>query len=206
MIAYVRGKLVDNLGNVVILDVNGLGYSINVPSSVQAHIKGIDEEIKLHTYYSMAGDQKTGKIIPQLYGFWEKGEKRLFEKLITVSGIGPKAALNMLSTMDGASLALAIVSSDVKTLMACKGVGKKTAERIVLELKEKIDQQVKLENPAAFTLNRHIGMGVNQVIDALMALGYTQVEARTAFNSIEVGEETDTSALVKLALKTMDMG
>ncbi|HOB20416.1 MAG TPA: Holliday junction branch migration protein RuvA, partial [Candidatus Atribacteria bacterium] len=132
MYAYIKGTLEEVGNQQVILEANGIGYLIYVPNTVISDLPGQGEATKLFTYMHLRED------VQELYGFLDEEDKLFFEKLITVSGIGPKAALNMLSSYSRLQLATAILTGDSKLLSTVPGVGRKTADRIILELKDKL--------------------------------------------------------------------
>lgn len=198
MFAYIKGRLeeVYSNSNKVVVDVGGIGYEVTVPSSLISKLPEQGSIVKLYTYFNVRED------VQELYGFYGKEDKNIFEKLITVSGIGPKVAMGILSTLSASQLAVAIVTGDIKTLCTAPGVGKKTAQRIVLELKEKIDKEEIIqppepEMPSAAQDHTH------EVVQALIALGYNSSEAMEALSSIE-DKNQDVSTLIRLALKALD--
>jgi len=131
MFAYIKGRLEEIYSKKVVIDAGGIGYEITVPTSLISKLPEKGSVVKLYTYFYVREDAQ------ELYGFYEREDKSIFEKLITVSGIGPKVAMALLSNLSASQLALAIVTGDLKTLCSAPGVGKKTAQRMVLELKEK---------------------------------------------------------------------
>lgn len=196
MFAYIKGRLEEVFSNKVVVDVGGIGYEIIVPSSLISRLPEQGSIVKLHTYLNVREDAQ------ELYGFYGRDDKSIFEKLITVSGIGPKVAIGLLSALSASQLAAAIVTGDIKTLCTAPGIGKKTAQRIVLELKEKIDkeeidQRSEVEIPGTVKDNTH------EVIQALIALGYKSSEAMEALASIE-DKNQDVSTLIRLCLKSLD--
>lgn len=196
MFAYIKGSLEEIHSNKVVIDVGGVGYEIIVPSSLISRLPEQGSIVKLYTYFNVREDAQ------ELYGFYQKEDKSIFEKLITVSGIGPKVAIGLLATLSASQLAAAIVTGDIKTLCTAPGIGKKTAQRIVLELKEKIDkeeiaQQSETKMLAAEKDDTH------EVIQALIALGYKPSEAREALASIQ-DKKQDVPTLIRLSLKVLD--
>lgn len=194
MYAYIQGILEEVENQRIVVDANGVGYLIFVPNSILNKLPPRGEKVKLYTYFHLRED------VQELYGFLEKEEKQFFEKLITVSGVGPKAALNMLSAYTGRQLAVAIVTGDRRLLCTAPGIGKKTAERIILELKDKIDNEAITSqgaDPAPITRWNNERM---EALEALQALGYPAAEAEKALIGLE---EKDPSELVRLALKNI---
>lgn len=195
MYAYISGTLEELDSQQAVVDVNGIGYRIFVPGSIIQRMPSKGSRVKLFTYLHLREDCQ------DLYGFLEKEEKQFFEKLITVSGVGPKAALGMLSTHPVSQLALAIVTGDRNTLCAAPGIGKKTADRIILELKDKIDKDAISLPDTGFSSGRLWSNERMEALEALQALGYPAVEAKRALSGLE---EQDVSALIRLALKKLD--
>ena len=203
MIASVKGKLEGVTTESVIIDVNGLGVEAIVPTTVINLLPKIDENIKLHTYLHVRED------VMQLYGFLEKEDLDFFKLLITVNGIGPKAAIAILSSMPTDILTFAILSEDTKTIQKAQGIGAKTAKKLVLELKDKVGIIKTPKNTGSETYdNAGLTIGINseikdEAVQVLTALGYSQTEAVKAISIIEIYEEMTSEELVKLALKNL---
>ncbi|MCM8900118.1 Holliday junction branch migration protein RuvA [Caldicoprobacter algeriensis] len=197
MFAYLNGTLVEVGPQHVVLDVQGIGFHIIVPSSVASKLPSRGNEVRLYVHLNVRQDSM------ELYGFLNREDKLLFEKLISVSGIGPKAAISMLSALSSTQLALAIATGDVKALSAAPGIGKKTAQRVILELREKIDREV-VESSPMVDDEVVAAQGIEkEALQALMALGYQAVEAQRAVDMVK-SQAQDTATLVKLALKALD--
>ncbi|MFO7153979.1 MAG: Holliday junction branch migration protein RuvA [Caldicoprobacter oshimai] len=197
MFAYLKGMLVEVGPQHVVLDVQGVGFYIIVPSSVVSKLPSRGNDVKLYVHLNVRQDGM------ELYGFLNREDKLLFEKLISVSGIGPKAAISMLSTLSSTQLALAIATGDVKALSAAPGIGKKTAQRVILELREKIDKEV-VESSPMVADEVVAAQGIEkEALQALMALGYQAFEAQRAVDLVK-DQAQDTATLVKLALKALD--
>ncbi|MDO4487300.1 MAG: Holliday junction branch migration protein RuvA [Bacillota bacterium] len=199
MIGFVRGILADKGNGYIIVDVNGVGYEICVPANSGAYLSGEGEEVLVYTTMMVREDDVS------LYGFSRKGELDAFKKLITVNGVGAKAAVSILSSFTLEQLQQAIVFEDSKSLTKANGIGKKTAERIVLELKDKfgMPQQTDSSEPdAGEQIVEGISDGRSEAVSALMALGYTRGEAAGALAGIS---ETGLTAeeYIKLALKKL---
>ena len=196
MIAFLRGKLAFVEGQTLTLDVNGVGYSLLVPTSVTAKLPEIGEEIFIYTYLVLRDDNV------QLYGFLSKEELFLFTKMLGVSGIGPKNALSVISTYDPDEISCIVVNKDTADLSKVPGIGRKTADRIILELKDKlktIDKKV-----AGKKLSEHYieNSAAGEAIEGLKVLGYSNKEAKEAvYKAIEAEELNDTAELIKKALK-----
>lgn len=200
MIAYVYGIVEDIMEDNAVLDVGGIGYNIKISSDTAARLPGIGEPVKLYTYTCVREDAFL------LYGFLSRNDLEIFKKLITVSGIGPKGALAILSVMDADSLRFAIMSGDKKAISRAPGVGAKTAERVILELKDKIkidDTLISMEIAGTAGAAAVDTTQKKEAVEALVALGYGQTEAAKAVNSIENIENMDAGAVLKAALKKM---
>ncbi|MBQ2940779.1 MAG: Holliday junction branch migration protein RuvA [Clostridia bacterium] len=194
MISFVRGTLFSKDENSVTIDVGGIGFKVQIPIRDSEKLR-IGEEAFLNTYFAVREDAM------DLYGFINKEDLSMFNKLITVSGVGPKAAINLLSAFTSGELGTAIVLSDSKKIATAQGIGAKTAQRIILELKDKISDEtltsgiVGGEEPA---VNAAVD---KEAVSALMALGYTASEAQSAIKkagSKATVEETVKAALVAL--------
>lgn len=200
MISYIKGRLAEVEADSIVLDVSGIGWHIYVPGQVVGRLPAIGETVKIHTYMQVREDAMT------LFGFLEKDGLELFRLLIGVSGIGPKAALAVLSVMGADELRFAIMGDDAKAIAKAPGIGAKTAKRIILELKDKIS----LDDIAGFqaedtaVLQPSGAGGVKEeALLALTALGYSSAEACKALNGIDVTEGMDVEALLKLSLKNL---
>ena len=198
MIAFLRGKLVEALPTHAILDVNGIGYEVYIPVSSYEKLPKIGSEVVLLTHLSIREDAHV------LYGFVTQEERDLFRLLInTVSGIGPKIALNILSGMSPLAFKGAVASGDVKALSKISGVGKKTAERIVVELKDKIGTAGTWEAESARRGLSPEDQKINDAVLALIALEFNRDEAykavREAFN--QLGANATVEELVRTSLR-----
>lgn len=197
MFAYLKGILADVSEDNCVIDVHDIGYNVKISGQTIAGLPGIGEMVKIYTYTSVKEDAF------QLFGFLRKDELDLFKILITVNGIGPKGALSLLSALDADMLRMAIVSQDVKLISKAPGIGKRTAERLILELKDKlsytasmIDHEMKLYQAAPVTDSAN----KKEAVDALVALGYGQAESMKAVNQVEGAEDMEVGALLKAAL------
>ncbi len=202
MIASVKGKLEGVTAESVIIDVNGLGVEAIVPATVINRLPKIDENVRLYTYLHVREDAM------QLYGFLEKEDLDFFKLLITVNGIGPKAAIAVLSSMPADILTFAILSEDIKTIEKAQGIGAKTAKKLVLELKDKVGIIKQAKNASSVDYNSDIATGINSEIkreatEVLAALGYSQTEAMKAISTVKMTEDITSEELVKLALKNL---
>jgi Holliday junction DNA helicase RuvA len=198
MIHFLHGKLVDALPTQVVVDVNGVGYEVLIPLSSFHKLPVVGGDVKLLTHLAIRDDAHV------LYGFMSAAEREMFRLLIhTVSGIGPKIALNILSGMNVTALRGAVSNGDVKSLSQISGVGKKTAERIVVELKDKIGAAGAWE---AMSAQRALSAGdqkLNDAVLALMALGFKQIEAHDSIRAAQtaLGPDATVEDLVRTGLK-----
>ncbi len=202
MIAFVNGIVEDYSEEAVILDVNGIGYEIKISGDTAAALPSIGERMKLYTYTYVREDAFC------LYGFLTRDDLEIFKKLITVSGIGPKGGLAVLSVMGADDLRFAILAGDAKMIATAPGIGKKTAERVILDLRDKISmedtmihrQMTEQAAQDAFADDNRIR---TEAVEALTALGYSAQEALQAVKKVTVTEEMDVEAVLKAALKNM---
>jgi holliday junction DNA helicase RuvA len=198
MITFLHGKLVEALPTQVTVDVGGVGYGVLIPLSSYDKLPAPGQEVRLLTHLSVREDAHT------LYGFMTSAERELFRLLInTVSGIGPKLALNVLSGMNVTAFRGAVASGDVKALSQISGVGRKTAERIVVELKDKIGAAGAWEALSAQRALSPDDQKINDAVLALMALGFKQVEAHDAVRKAQaaLGPQAGVEDLVRACLK-----
>jgi len=205
LIAYVNGIIEYIEEGLCVVDVGGIGMNVFVSGSTMDRMPGIGEAVKLYTYTSVKEDSFT------LYGFLSRDELSLFKMLITVNGIGPKGGLSILSVMTPDDLRFAIMAGDSKSISAAPGIGKKTAERITLELRDKIkvSEDDMLGNSARVTMDDLTGdasSARDEAVAALVALGYNSTDAMKAVRKVlkaDEGAASDTEVLLKLALKEM---
>lgn len=199
MIAFIKGTVADILEDSVIIENQGMGYRIFTPATVQQQLD-IGNIITLHTYLNVREDAM------QLYGFLTKDDLHVYKLLITVNGIGPKAGLAILSVMTGNDLRYAVMSGDSKAISKAPGVGLKTAQKVILELKDKLHIEDVFENPEAADITTVSGGRtdiINEAVMALAALGYSQTDAMKAVRKCEITDTTTVEDLLKLALKHM---
>ena len=202
MITFLDGKLTTALPTQAVVDVNGVGYEVFIPLSSYDKLPAVGQPLRILTHLHVREDAQI------LYGFMTAAERDLFRLLVNnVSGIGPKLALAVLSGMSVNNFKTAVVNSDVVMLSKISGLGKKTAERIVLELKDKVGVAAAWEAASATHAPTPEQERVNEAVLALIALGYKQVEAHRVVRELQE-KERDKSAeeLVKLALKQMAAG
>jgi Holliday junction DNA helicase RuvA len=202
MITFLDGKLISALPTQAIVDVSGIGYEIFIPLSSYDKLPGVGQPIRILTHLAVREDAHV------LYGFMTAPERDLFRLLVNnVSGIGPKLALAVLSGMSVNNFKAAVVNSDVVSLSKISGLGKKTAERIILELKDKLGVAAAWEAASALHAPTPEQEQANEAVLALIALGYKQVEAHKTVRDLqEKGEAKSAEELVKLALKRMAAG
>ncbi len=182
----------------MVLDVHDVGYNIKISADTAGRLPATGEIAKLYTYTLVKEDAFS------LYGFLTRDELELFKLCITVSGIGPKGAQAILSVMDTDSLRFAIMSGDIKAISKAPGVGKRTAERLVLELKGKISIEDTAIGRETASLNGGTIVDNDQkkeAVEALVSLGYGQAESLKAVNSVEDIDDLDSGAILKKALK-----
>ncbi len=200
MYAFFKGKLAYVGEDNVILDVHDVGYRILLAPASMAYLPSLGEEVKLYTYTSVREDAIW------LYGFLNQDDLDIFKKLITVSGIGPKGGMSVLSVMNADALRFAIISGDAKAIAKAPGIGAKTAQRVILELKDKVsieDTLVNREiNGAPLTGSSQSGNS-QEALEALIALGYASSEALRAIKSVPNASELDVETLLKAALKNI---
>jgi Holliday junction DNA helicase RuvA len=202
MITFLEGKLTSALPTQATIDVHGVGYEVFIPLSSYDKLPPVGQPLRILTHLHVRED------VQVLYGFMTVPERDLFRLLVNnVSGIGPKLALAVLSGMSVTSFKAAVVNSDVTALSKVSGVGKKTAERIVLELKDKVGVTAAWEASSAAHAPTPEQERVNEAVLALIALGYKQVEVHRVLHDLQQkGQASTTEDLVKLALKQMASG
>ena len=200
MYAYLHGILADVQDENCVIDINGVGYNVKVSAQTIFRMPGIGESVKLYTYTSVREDAFV------LYGFLSKADLEMFKKVITVNGIGPKGGLALLSAMDADALRFAILSEDVKAISAAPGIGKKTAERIILDLKDKLPidaGMIAMEIAAGQASELSETPQIAEAIEALTALGYGKSEATKAVRQVENARELESGEILRKALKNL---
>lgn len=200
MISYVRGKLAVIEEEKVIVDVNGIGYGVYMPGQSIGLLPTIGEEVCLHTYLNVREDAM------QLFGFLTREDLQVFKLLIGVSGIGPKGGLNILSQLSPDELRFAVLANDAKTIASTPGIGKKTAEKLIIELKDKFNVEDILTKSSTSEPQATVSNSVNEAqaeaIQVLVEWGYSSSEAMRAVK--QVSAEGDTvEEILKQALKNM---
>ena len=200
MYSYIRGPLAEIETDHIVIDVNGIGYNIYVPVNCYDYLPGLGEECKVHTYLHVREDAMI------LYGFLTKDDLELFKQLITVSGIGPKGAIGILSALSADDLRFAILAGDSKAISKAPGIGAKTAQRVILELKDKMSLEDAFEKKSEHVMAQQISSNnqvKNDAVLALNALGYSSSESLKAVSRVEITPDMDVEDVLKQALKQM---
>lgn len=197
MYAYFYGTVMEKGNDAIVLGTDHIGYNIFMPAGMIAVLPPEGEQVKIYTYTCVREDALL------LYGFLTKEDLNLFKLLITVSGIGPKVALGILSVMDCETIKLAILSQDAKMIAKAPGIGSKTAGRLILELKDKIKIEDLTEGNAFDTTSSENTMVRNEASEALVSLGYSVSDAYRVLNTIEITAQTKVEDVIKTALKKM---
>ncbi|MCD7806856.1 MAG: Holliday junction branch migration protein RuvA [Lachnospiraceae bacterium] len=199
MYAYLRGQLASVWEDGIIVDVHDVGYRVLMSGASISCLPPVGEEVKIYTYTCVREDAFL------LYGFLSQADLDIFKQCITVSGIGPKGGMAILSVMDADALRFAIISGDSKAIARAPGIGPKTAQRLILELKDKISVEEVLEQRALEGVQAGKGTltssNMQEAVEALTALGYSSSDALRAVKSVENAADMDVEMLLKLALK-----
>lgn len=196
MLSYVSGVIDSVETDKVILDNHGIGYGIFMPQS-SLEMLGEGEEVKIYTYFNVREDAM------QLFGFLTKEELNLFKLLIGVSGVGPKGGMAIISACPGDSLQMAIISGDSKTISKAQGIGNKTAQRIIIELRDKLSIEEIIGGEEDAEQDTQIRSVQNDAIEALVSLGYSRSEALNAIKRVGNQGNMDVEELLKQALKNI---
>ena len=198
MISYVKGALAEKSGDRIVVEAGPVGLGIYVPLSVLEVLPPLGEEVKIYTYLQVREDDLS------LYGFLNRQDLDMFRRLIGVNGIGPKGALGILSALSPDDLRLAILTGDAKAISKAPGVGAKTAQRIILDLKDKVSAEEMLasvadtEERTSVPLMQEAG---REAATALVALGYSNLEASKALKNVQITEDMDAEAVLRASLK-----
>ncbi|MCI8494817.1 MAG: Holliday junction branch migration protein RuvA [Lachnospiraceae bacterium] len=202
MFSYMKGELVEILDDAIVLEVNHIGYHIYIPASMIDKFSGTGQTLKIYTYFHVKEDSM------KLYGFLNRDDLKIFKLLLGVNGIGPKGALAILTVLTPDDLRFAILGDDAKTIAKAPGIGAKTAQRLILELKDKLDLQEALEVQMAHAA-KEVGeetaiSGIrSEAVQALTALGYSATEALKAVNAVEFTEGITVEEVLKASLRQM---
>lgn len=194
MIGFIRGILEAKYSGKILVDVNGFGINILIADSTLEYLPSVGDEVKLFTYMNVKEDGVS------LYGFITEEEQRLFNQLISVNGLGPKGAISMLGTYSASEIKYLIITSDSTKLSKAPTIGKKTAERIIIDLKDKISEEDILPVSVSSNDNK-LSSEARDAIDALVSLGYDKKQAEGAVSKIDHVDELDANQILKLALK-----
>ena len=205
MYAYLKGTLEEITEDNIVVEVGTIGYNVKVSTTTADLLPPLGNEVKIYTYTLVREDMFS------LYGFLTRDDLEIFKKLITVNGIGPKGGLAILSVMSADALRFAIMAGDAKSIAKAPGIGNKTAERVILDLRDKVSLEDTLRGwgePTGVAGTVSGGAGIDnamkkEAIEALVALGYSVSDATAAVKKVEVTEETTVESILKMALKYM---
>lgn len=198
MIGYLRGTLALIRENEIIVDVQGVGYLVGVSAMTLSALPGTGSQVQLFTHTQVREDAVS------LYGFLEQDDLEMFERLILVNGVGPKAAMGILGMMSANDLKFALLSGDAKSISRAPGIGPKTAQRVIMELKDKVSlEETFAQRTAAVAGKNDPSQEISDAVQGLTALGYGAAEAMKAVKSIENCESMDAEQLLKAALKKL---
>ncbi len=203
MISYIKGELAELSEEGIVVEVGGIGYAIRVPASVLPQLPPLGNRVKIYTYLQVREDGVG------LFGFFTRDDLEMFRLLLSVSGIGSKAALSLLSVLTPDELRFAVLSEDVKTLSRVPGLGKKTSQKLIFELKDKFSLEEAFEKQLAHGAEAAAGAAAGdaagEAVQALVALGYSQSEALRAVREIPNAGELSVEELLRQALRQMAM-
>lgn len=205
MISFVKGCLADIWDEMIVVEAAGIGYNIHVPGSVLGALPGVGAQVQIYTSLQVREDAMT------LYGFLDRQELQMFRQLLGVNGIGPKAALGVLSVMRADDLRMAVISGDAKAISRAPGIGPKTAQRIILDLKDRVRMEDILPGGLSGAGGSQPGQGAlaaggmegagKEALEALVALGYSMTEAGKAVRQVEVTEQMKAEDVLKASLR-----
>ena len=203
MFSYIKGPLAEVSADGIVIEAGSIGWQISVPLSVLDRLPRVGEEVKIFTSFQVREDAMT------LYGFLTRQDRQMFEQLLGVSGVGPKAALGILSALSPDDLRMAIISEDARAIARAPGIGPKTAKRLILDLKDKIRMEDILPGegsadlaavPAAVTGAAGVDGAAREAVEALVALGYSMTEAARAVRQVPDSGEMTAEAVLKASL------
>ncbi|MDD6480859.1 MAG: Holliday junction branch migration protein RuvA [Lachnospiraceae bacterium] len=197
MYAYIKGELAEVYPDFIVIETGGIGYQVFITGQTFSYLPAVGEEIKVYTYLYLREDAMI------LYGFLTRDDLELFKLLLSVSGIGPKAGIAILSVLDADDLRFAVLSGDAKAIAKAPGIGNKTAQRVILELKDKLSLEDAFEKKTEHMQEKETaGSQVkNDAVLALTALGYSSTESLKAVSAVEISEDMDVESVLKAALK-----
>ena len=199
MYAYIYGEIIEKEPENIVIECNHIGYNIHIAPGMLPKFPSVGQMARIYTYTSVREDAFW------LYGFNSKEELSLFKLLITVSGIGPKAAMGILSVMDVDTIRLAVISQDAKMIAKAPGVGAKSASRIVLELKDKIKPEDVIGKSVDAEEDSVIGILRQEATEALVSLGYTVSDAYKVLQKLDIYEDTKVEDVIKMALRQISI-
>ena len=202
MYAYIKGELSEINTDHIVIEAGGIGYQVFISLQTFDYLPSVGENLKIYTYLYLREDAMI------LYGFLTKDDLELFKLLISVSGIGPKGGLSILSTLEADDLRFAILSGDAKAISKAPGVGGKTAQRVILELKDKLSLEDAFEAKTEHVQKNAAAAGgsvKNDAVMALTALGYSSTESLKAVSTVEITEDMDVEEVLKAALKHLSL-
>ena len=200
MYSYIKGELVEIQPESIVVEAGQIGYEIRMPANMVGRLGGIGQSVKVYTYLHVKED------LMELYGFLSRDDLQVFRLLLGVNGIGPKGALAILTTLTPDDLRIAVLGEDVKASAKAPGIGSKTAQRVILELKDRLSLVPVAGNvsPAAQAISQDSSSAVKaEAVQALVALGYSSSEAWKSVGKIELAPEMTVEELLKLCLKQM---
>lgn len=206
MYAYIKGTIEELTEDAVVVEAGGIGYNIKISTATAGLLPGAGNEVKIYTYTLVREDAFS------LFGFLTRDDLEIFKKLIAVNGIGPKGGLAILSVMSADDLRFAVMAGDAKAIAKAPGIGAKTAERVILELRDKISLEDTLKGlgesadasgSAAAGAQGGDNLMKREAIEALVALGYSASDATAAVKKVEITENATSETILKLALKHM---
>lgn len=203
MIAYIKGLVAEIMEDRIVLETGNIGYNVFMPMAAVEKTLRTGDEVKIHTYLNVREDAM------QLFGFLTRDDLNTFKLLLGVNGIGSKAALGVLSGLSADELRFAVLADDVKTISRAPGIGKKTAQKLILELKDKFSLEDAFEQKTAHMHGEEAGelSGLSDIrkeaVEALTALGYSGSDALKAVKKVEITQDMNVETLLKAALKNM---
>ena len=203
MFSYIKGTLEEYWEDTIVVESGGIGWNIHVPLSVLDRLPHVGEQVKIYTSFQVKEDSMT------LYGFFSRQDLKMFNQLLGVNGVGPKAALGILSALTPDDLRMAILSEDAKAISKAPGIGPKTAKRLILDLKDKVSMDDVLPQQCAggsaevvsATAVSGVADAGKEAMEALVALGYSPTEATRAVRQVEITEDMNAEAVLKASLK-----
>ena len=200
MYSYIKGTLEEIYEDRIVVENNGIGYQMEVPGTLIGRLPAAGDSVKIFTYLHVKEDCFS------LFGFLSRDELNLFKMMLNVSGIGPKGALGILSTLSPDQLRIAVAGDDAKSIAKSPGIGSKTAQKLIIELKDKIHLEDVIENgyeqPQTGQTEAAAKL-VAEAVEALTSLGYSLKEAKEVVSMVEITEDMDVETILKASLKNM---